>query len=193
MKKTLKKFKNKLERVKRRVDRRGFNFIVPSKQIFKPLKWYRPFNGKRVFNRLYEKYNRLKDKINNPELREEMKYTHVRGIFRVTKSYLSDGIKKYNFNRDPDKPVNGLSVQAGKGLQRLAFSLVLVLFGSNIAIELINQGFTQAFWIDLGMKLLSYLITIISGYMFGKTYFAEVFLDLEIKRENLLQKIYTLA
>jgi len=38
------------------------------------------------------------------------------------------------------------------------------------------------------MKLLSYLITMISGYMFGKIYFADLFLDLEIKRENLLQK-----
>ena len=186
--KMINKLKNKLEKVKKKADRRGFNFVNPSRQIFKPIKWYRWFNGRFVFNRLLERYNKLKDRISNPELREEMKYTYIRGIFRVTKSYLSDGIKKYKFNADPDKPTSGISIMAGKGLQRLATSLVIVLFGSNMAITIIDQGFTNVFWIDLGMKLLSYMITIIFGYMFGKTYFAEVFLDLEIKRENLLQK-----
>ena len=186
--KMVKKLKNKLERVKRRVDRKGFNFLTPDRQIFKPLIWYRWFNGKKLFNRLYAKYTKLKNRIYSDDLREEMKYTYVGGIFRVTKSYLSDGIKKYNFNSDPDKPASGFRLLAGKGLERLTFSLILVLFGSNMAIEIIDQGFTNAFWIDLGMKLLSYLITMISGYMFGKIYFADLFLDLEIKRENLLQK-----
>ena len=126
--KMVKKLKNKLERVKRRSDRRGFNFLTPSRQIFKPLRWFRWFNGKHTFNRLLDKYTFLKERIASSELREEMKYTYIHGIFRVTKSYLSDGIKKYNFNRDPDKPVSGLSVQATKGLERLTFSLVFSSF-----------------------------------------------------------------
>ena len=186
--KVLKKFKNKLERVRKKADRRGYNFVEPEKQEFRGNIFTKIFRTRQRFNRIYKKYKKLKDKIEDPSLRDDVKYRYVRGVYRVVKAYLSDGVKKYNLNRDPDKPVSGVSVQAKKGSQKLAFSLIIVLFSSNIAYDIIDQGFNSAFWIDLGLKIVSYLTTIVNGYMFGKTYFGDVYLDLEIKRENLLQK-----
>jgi hypothetical protein len=186
--KVLRKLKNKMERIKKRVDRRGYNFKDPEKHIFKPIRWYRWFNGKLRFDRLYRKYTKVKDKIESPDLREDLKYTYVRGIYRVTKVYLSDGINKYSINGDPDKPASAIGLHAKKGSQRLIISFITVLFMGQIAYELIDQGFTQEFWIDLIMKLISYLVTIVNGFIYGKLFFDEVYLGTEMKRENLLEK-----
>lgn len=186
--KVIKKLKNKLERIKRRVDRNGFNLRTPERQIFKPRKWYRWFNGKNKFNRILYKYTNLKERIEDPVLKEDVKYMYVKGIIRVTKAYLSDGIKKYKFDRDPDKPESAFMLYATKGVQRFLPHLIFAVTTSNIAIEWLVDGYSKAFWIDLAFKILSYLLAIVSGYMFGKTFFQSQYLGLEIRRENLLQK-----
>lgn len=183
-----KKMRNKLARVRRKSDRKGYNFFEPEKHVFKPLKWYRWFNGKWRFNRLLKKRNKFLDKVESPTLRNDLKYKHIRGVFRVTRAYLSDGINKYSDRRDPDRPVSGMAVSTSKGVQKLAISLIIVLFGANIGYELLADGFDSSFWVDLAMKLVSYLTTIVNGYLFGKVFFQDVHMDLAIKRENLLQK-----
>ena len=186
--KVIKKLKNKIEKVKKKADRNGFNLYEPEKMLFRKKTWYWPFNKEKKYNKVLKKYMRLKEKHDSPTLKEETKYTYVKGIYRVTRAYLSDGIKKYSVNDDPDKPVSGMSVQARKGSQKLALSLMITIAGANVGYKLLTDGFSNDFWIDLAMKLVAYSITIVNGFMFGKTYFNDVFLDFEIKRENLLQK-----
>ena len=56
--KVLKKFKNKLERVRKKADRRGYNFVEPEKQEFRGNIFTKIFRTRQRFNRIYKKYKK---------------------------------------------------------------------------------------------------------------------------------------
>lgn len=178
----------KLDRYRRKADKMGMDINNPEKNEFKSITWYRWFNGKIRITRLNKKYSKTLAEYENEDLREQLRYRYVKRVYRVTKSYMSDGVKKIDMKSDPDKPTSGAGIHVTKGATKLAISMTVTIFASSIGYELISQGYTHAMWIDMLMKLVSYSISIINGFVFGKIYFDNVHLDFAIKRENLVQK-----
>jgi hypothetical protein len=173
-----------MEKIKSRADKKGFNISSDiSRNQFKSKK------EEKLFFKLQKEYKRVKENIDSKTLKDELRYTYVKGVFRVTRPYVSDGIKKYEEHKDNDKPESGFKFNIKSALLKILVSVAIGGVLTSIVFQInTTKSIDGAFMIFAFSRLVLFLINYIMGKMQGDSYFESVVLDFVIKREFVIQK-----
>jgi hypothetical protein len=177
--------RNKMERIREKADKKGW--YLDSKEEKKDFKW---FFSRWKYQSMRRQYAKLREKLNSPTLREDIKTMYVPDVYRVRRSFLSDGIASNESDRqDPDKPLSKKTFFAAITFEKVLVTILTSFFISSFLFEL-NENYVVdvAFWVMVGSRLISYLIHFFMGRENGLVFFELLIYETEVKRENLIQK-----
>jgi len=177
-------YRNRIEKIKAIADKKSYNILgtVENNQ-------FKNDKEEKEFKKLLYKYNLLKEMIDNPNLRNDLRYTYIPGVYRVSRSYISDGVRKYEEFKDNDKPEDGFKYNLKTITFRLLWSVALGAILTSILFEVnITKELDVAFLIFALSRAILFLMNMLSGKLQGDSYFESIILDFEIKREFVLQK-----
>jgi hypothetical protein len=177
--------KSKMEKIREEADKKGW--YLESNEEKKDFKW---IFSKWKYQSMRREFAKLKEKINNPKLREDIKSIYVPNVYRVRRAFLSDGIASNNSDTvDPDKPLSKKTFFAAITFEKVLITALTSLFVTSFLLEL-NENYIVdiAFWVMVASRLISYLIHFFMGRENGLIYFELLIFETEVKRENLIQK-----